>query len=101
MKKYFFFDIDGTLTNIHTGKLVESGLETLRKLEENGHFVAIATGRAYYKTVKAAYDAGVHNFVANGGAALVINEITAFSNSSVKEENRPIIFISRKWNMMI
>ena len=41
MKKYFFFDIDGTLTNIHTGKLVESGLETLRKLEENGHFVAI------------------------------------------------------------
>ena len=27
MKKYFFFDIDGTLTNIHTGKLVESGLD--------------------------------------------------------------------------
>lgn len=73
-KKYFFFDIDGTLTDIHTGRLVESGLETLRKLEENGHFVAIATGRAYYKTVKAAADAGVHNFVANGGAALVIND---------------------------
>ena len=44
--KYFFFDIDGTLTDIHTGKLVESGLETLRKLEAKGHFVAIATGRA-------------------------------------------------------
>ena len=73
-KKYFFFDIDGTLTDIHTGKLVESGLETLRKLEENGHFVAIATGRAYYKTIKAAADAGIHNFVANGGAALVIND---------------------------
>lgn len=72
--KYFFFDIDGTLTNIHTGQLVESGLQTLRKLEENGHFVAIATGRAYYKTIKAAKDAGVHNFVANGGAALVIND---------------------------
>ena len=72
--KYFFFDIDGTLTDIHTGKLVESGLETLRKLEANGHFVAIATGRAYYKTIKAAHDAGIHNFVANGGAALVIND---------------------------
>ena len=46
--KYFFFDIDGTLTNIHTGELVQSGLETLRKLEAEGHFVAIATGRAYY-----------------------------------------------------
>lgn len=74
MKKYFFFDIDGTLTNIHTGQLVPSGLETLRQLEANGHFVAIATGRAYYKTVKAAADAGIRNFVANGGAALVIND---------------------------
>lgn len=72
--KYFFFDIDGTLTNIHTGQLVQSGLDTLRKLEEQGHFVAIATGRAYYKTINAAKDAGIHNFVANGGAALVIND---------------------------
>lgn len=71
--KYFFFDIDGTLTNIHTAQFVPSALETLRKLEANGHFVAIATGRAYYKTIKAAQDAGVRNFVANGGAALVIN----------------------------
>ena len=74
MKKYFFFDIDRTLTNIHTGQLVPSGLETLRQLEANGHFVAIATGRAYYKTIKAAADAGIRNFVANGGAALVIND---------------------------
>lgn len=72
--KYFFFDIDGTLTDIHTGILVPSALETLRKLEENGHFVAIATGRAYYKTIKAAADAGIHNLVSNGGAALVIND---------------------------
>lgn len=72
--KYFFFDIDGTLTNIHTGQLVESGVETLRKLEANGHFVAIATGRAYYKSVKIASQAGIHNLVANGGAALVIND---------------------------
>ena len=74
MKKYFFFDIDGTLTNIHTGEFVESGLQTLRQLEANGHFVAIATGRAYYKTIDAACKAGIHNFVANGGAALIIND---------------------------
>ena len=74
MKKYFFFDIDRTLTNSHTGQLLQSGLETLRQLEANGHFVAIATGRAYYKTIKAAADAGIRNFVANGGAALVIND---------------------------
>lgn len=72
--KYFFFDIDGTLTNIHTGELVQSGLETLRKLEAEGNFVAIATGRAYYKTIDIAAKARIHNFVANGGAALVIND---------------------------
>ena len=72
--KYFFFDIDGTLTNIHTGELVQSGLETLKKLEAEGNFVAIATGRAYYKTIDIAAKAQIHNFVANGGAALVIND---------------------------
>ena len=41
MKKYFFFDIDGTLTNIHTGQLVPSGVETLRKLEEKGANIAL------------------------------------------------------------
>ncbi len=74
MKKYFFFDIDGTLTNIHTGQLVPSGVETLRKLEEKGHFIAICTGRAYYKSTDIAHQAGIHNFVANGGAALVVND---------------------------
>lgn len=72
--KYFFFDIDGTLTDIHTGKMVRSAIETLRKLEANGHFTAICTGRAYYKTIKAAQEAGIHNFVANGGAALIVND---------------------------
>ncbi|MBR0230335.1 MAG: HAD hydrolase family protein, partial [Erysipelotrichaceae bacterium] len=69
-RKYFFFDIDGTLTNIKTGEFVPSGLETLRQLEAAGHFVAIATGRAYYKTLPAVQKAGIHNFVTNGGAAL-------------------------------
>ena len=72
--KYFFFDIDGTLTNIHTGQIVESGIETIRQLEANGHFAAIATGRAYYKTKGFAEQAGIHNLVANGGAAFVIND---------------------------
>lgn len=48
-KKYLFFDIDGTLTNRATGGIVPSAKEALQRLEENGHFVAIATGRAHYK----------------------------------------------------
>ncbi|MBQ1826410.1 MAG: HAD-IIB family hydrolase, partial [Erysipelotrichaceae bacterium] len=85
MKKYFFFDIDGTLTNIHTGQFVPSGLQALRELEARGHFVAIATGRAYYKTIRAAKEAGIHNFVANGGAALVVNDVL-IRNSPIDRE---------------
>ncbi|MBQ1319760.1 MAG: HAD hydrolase family protein [Solobacterium sp.] len=73
-KRYFFFDIDGTLTDLRTGVFVPSGLQTIRELEAQGHFVAIATGRACYKTIPAARTAGIHNYVANGGAALILND---------------------------
>ena len=45
-KKYFFFDIDGTLTNKETGEIVESAKMTIQQLQAQGHFVCIATGRA-------------------------------------------------------
>ena len=48
-KKYLFFDIDGTLTDRATGEIVPSAKDALQRLEENGNFVAIATGRAHYK----------------------------------------------------
>lgn len=73
-KKYFFFDIDGTLTNKETGEIVPSAKEAIRKLQENGHFICIATGRAYYKTKDFAKSAGIHHIVSNGGAALTIND---------------------------
>ena len=47
-KKYMFFDIDGTLTDNATKKIVPSAQKTLDRLQEAGHFVAIATGRAHY-----------------------------------------------------
>lgn len=72
-RKYFFFDIDGTLTDRATHEVVPSALETLRKLEENGHFVAIATGRAHYKARKFTDTNGFKNMVCNGGNGFVIN----------------------------
>ena len=81
-KKYFFFDIDGTLTNKQTGELVASAKKTIQKLQDNGHFVCIATGRAYYKTKDFAKKAGFHHVVSNGGAAITINDQVI--------ENRPL-----------
>lgn len=46
-KKYFFFDIDGTLTTENPGGIVpKSTIRTLEALRAKGHFVCIATGAA-------------------------------------------------------
>ena len=73
-KKYFFFDIDGTLTDRSTHKIVPSAQATLDKLQEAGHFVAIATGRAHYKARPFMESVGLHNMVCCGGGGLVIDD---------------------------
>ena len=74
MKKYLFFDIDGTLTNANPGGIVtESTKRTLKKLKENGHFIAIATGRANYFAIDFAKENGFENMVSDGGNGLMIN----------------------------
>lgn len=73
-KKYFFFDIDGTLTDRATGKIVESAALALEKLRDAGHFVCINTGRAQYKARKFFDENGFDNMIANGGKAIVIGK---------------------------
>lgn len=73
-KKYFFFDIDGTLTNRRTREIVPSAQLALDKLQEAGHFVSIATGRAYYKAKPFMEAAGIHHMVCCGGGGLVVKD---------------------------
>lgn len=70
-KKYFFFDIDGTLTDQATHKIVPSAEKALQELKKNGHFVAIATGRAHYKTVSFTDAIHINDLVCFGGGCLV------------------------------
>ena len=72
-KKYFFFDIDGTLTDNRTREVVPSAMEALRKLKEAGHFVAIATGRAHYKARPVMEQLRLTDMVCCGGGGLVID----------------------------
>lgn len=73
-KKYFFFDIDGTLTDKATGKIVPSAQLALNELQKAGHFVAIATGRAHYKARNFMESVGLHDMVCCGGGGLVIHD---------------------------
>ncbi len=83
-KKYFFFDIDGTLTDRRTGQIVPSAATALEKLRAAGHFVAINTGRAHYKARKFFDENGFDNMVCNGGMAIVVDRKLV--------ENSPLVF---------
>lgn len=53
-RKYFFFDIDGTLAVGTPGDqyIPESTQYALKQLEAEAHFIAIATGRSYKLVAK-------------------------------------------------
>lgn len=72
-RKFFFFDIDGTLTDIMTFQVVPSAIEAIRRLEEKGHICALATGRAHFRARQFMEDHGFKNMVCEGGNCLVID----------------------------
>lgn len=66
-KKIVFFDLDGTLISHASNSVPDSTRLALKKLEENGHLVVIATGRVpalFYGVEK---DLGISSFVAANG----------------------------------
>lgn len=85
-KKYFFFDIDGTLTSTKIHSMVpDNTQEALHKLQENGHFVAIATGRPYYFAHEFASRLNIDNMVCNGGNDLYVDGVCIHHESFDRE----------------
>ena len=72
MRKYFFFDIDGTLTQPLTNEVPESTKETLALLQARGHFVAIATGRMQADAIAVAQSLGITSAVSDGGECVTL-----------------------------
>ena len=72
-KKYFFFDIDGTLLRPNERIPTKLTTDCLNQLRENGHFVAIATGRPYHMALDCAKEIGINNFVCEGGHCFCID----------------------------
>lgn len=74
-KKFFFFDIDGTLAVGTPGQqyIPKSTIKALKQLEENGHFIAIATGRSHAMAYQHMQDLGFKNMVSDGGNGITIN----------------------------
>jgi len=73
MKKYFFFDIDGTLAYGLTKQVSESTLRCISMLQNKGHFVSIATGRLQKDAFSFAQKIGVNSLVADGGNSVTLD----------------------------
>ena len=73
MRKYFFFDIDGTLTTPLTADYPESTREAIRLLQARGHFVSIATGRMQSDAWQVATELGITAAVSDGGNAVTLD----------------------------
>ncbi len=60
-KRYLFFDIDGTLlAGGYAGYIPVSAKSALRRLEQEGHFLCIATGRAQCMALPYMQELGFH-----------------------------------------
>lgn len=69
-KKYFFFDIDNTLSIGITKVVPDDTKKCLERLRAAGHFVSIATGRLQCDALEFARTLSIHTFVADGGNSL-------------------------------
>lgn len=72
-KKYFFFDIDGTLGLGISSIIPADSLYCLRRLMKAGHFVSIASGRLQHDAQTFADRYGIPAVVADGGNSLSLN----------------------------
>lgn len=74
-RKYFFFDVDGTLLLGPPGNqyIPESTKLALNKLREKGHFLAIATGRSHAMAQQIMRELGFENVVSDGGNGITVN----------------------------
>ncbi len=72
-KKYFFFDIDGTLAPVlGSSEVPDSTKQAIADLKSRGHFCAIATGRAQYHAMEFGKTVGINNLVSDGGNGVTL-----------------------------
>lgn len=80
-KKYFFFDIDGTLAPDGTLCVPESTVRCLHALRDAGHFTALATGRLQADAALFAMKYGFDALVADGGYSAALGGRLLFMDS--------------------
>jgi Cof subfamily protein (haloacid dehalogenase superfamily) len=79
MSKIVFFDIDGTLLD-HDKKLPDATRKAVKLLQDNGTYVAIATGRAPFMYEDLREELGIESFVSFNGQYVVFENEVIYRN---------------------
>lgn len=97
MKKYFFFDFDGTLTGKETGVIPENTKKTIESLKKRGHFLCVATGRLQCDAQMAIKELKISHLISDGGRSLTIDEkILYMYPLNMKDSKRLLMDISSR-----
>ncbi len=102
MKKIVFFDVDDTLIH-HRGDISYIPTNTkksIEKLKENGHIVAIASGRAYWQIKPIMEHLGVENAVCINGHMLVVGNKIVKRHILDKEELKKVFKMINPFKLM-
>jgi Cof subfamily protein (haloacid dehalogenase superfamily) len=105
-KSVIFFDIDGTLLT-HDKELPISTKEAIFKLKDEGHVVAIATGRAPFMFEDLRKELNINTYVSYNGQYVVLDGEVLFTNplkiSSLEKltekallNDHPVVFMDHK-----
>lgn len=106
MKKLLFFDVDGTLYNSQK-ELPNSAKDALFKARENGHELAIATGRAPFMIRDLLEELEIDTYVTFNGQYVVHKGEVIYTDQIAKDElqkiiafgesqNHPFVFLNEK-----
>ncbi|HDX9576644.1 TPA: Cof-type HAD-IIB family hydrolase [Bacillus pseudomycoides] len=104
--KIVFFDIDGTLLD-HNKEIPKSTKEAVRRLQEKGIHVAIATGRAPFMFGDIRKELNIHNYVSFNGQYVVFEDEVIYKNplhldalhdftKFSEQEGYPLVYLNHK-----
>ncbi|NMD71922.1 Cof-type HAD-IIB family hydrolase [Bacillus sp. DNRA2] len=106
MKEIIFFDIDGTILN-HDKQIPSKTKQAIKDLREQGHFVAIATGRAPFMFEELRQELEIDSYVSFNGQFVVFENKLLYHNPLNKEElhrlhqysnnlDHPLVFMNQE-----
>lgn len=90
-KKYIFLDLDGTIIDHNSNGIPKSTIETIKKLQENGHEIIISTGRPpalFYDIDK---KLNIDSYIASNGRIVVYKKEIILNQPIDKEVVKSLV----------